>query len=229
MEDAELRYGNVRCDDEPQPAAPVGCSGQGSVALLEDDCEEEVCHLIVRLDGPTLAPKGWAVSGGEFSPVDAADAEAVASGVFEDAELGFNPLELSGPFAGLFVAYQYPADFGGFALVSADSGLPVAAGGIVWSGRGNYWLPTEWNDAADVTCGDEAYMPSERHESDGACNEDEPLPTTAEAIDLVLKSNAAAAFAGRGDFSAFGYLYTPTVGLCSPDVAEFLVVLTRRE
>ena len=47
-------------------------------------------------------------------------------------------------------------------------------------------------------------------------------------MSVALSTNLAQAIAAQGAFSARAYLYTPTVGSCSPDAAEWLVVLTRK-
>jgi hypothetical protein len=41
-----------------------------------------------------------------------------------------------------------------------------------------------------------------------------------------LRTNLAAAVAARGPFKAYLYAYTPTVGACDPNVAEYIVVLS---
>jgi hypothetical protein len=231
VEEGELRYATFGCGDETLPLGPPACPEQSEVAPLDDVCEEEVCQLVLRLDGPTLGLKGWAVAGGTYSPVDVREAETIARLVFEEAGQGPGDLAMSGSKAGVFVAELEASDFGGFVLTGAATGLPAVAGGVVWSGRGTYWRPTQWNDPAIIECGEQVHEPRESAQHGVGCDAaaGSELPTTRQALDLALRTNFAAFFASRGNFDAFAMLYTPTVGACDPGVTEFLVVLTRRK
>jgi hypothetical protein len=145
-----------------------------------------------------------------------------------NSEYLVNPLDVTGPQAGLYYVSHDPSDFGGFALVSEKSGAVVAAGGIVWDGRGSYWAPQAWRPAADILCGDQQAAPKEQVIGAEACEGDGPQGTTAaQAMSVALSTNLAKAIAAQGAFTARSYLYTPTVGACSPGVAEWLVILSR--
>lgn len=143
-----------------------------------------------------------------------------------NSEYLVNPLDISGPVAGLYYVSHSPSDFGGFALVSEASGAVVAAGGVVWAGRGSYWVPKDWRPATDILCGDALQTPSEQVVEGEACAGGEGT-TASQAMSLALSTNLAQAIAEQGAFTARTYLYTPSVGSCSPDVAEWLVILSR--
>jgi len=90
---------------------------------------------------------------------------------------------------------------------------------------------TQWIDPGDLACGPNTVEPETVYLDPGRCDSDEePAPTTVEeALEVVLRSNLAAHVASQGSFSAHAYLYTPSVGACSPQNAEYLIVLTRVE
>jgi len=230
VDDHQLHVARLACSDTmPPPLGPPACPEQSAVTPLDDGCSDPVCHVLVRLDYLTLGLRGWAVTGGAASPVAGDAATDAARAVF--SEHGDYPdITLSGPEAGLFTANVSPLDFGAFALVGEESGQVVAAGSIVWSGTGQYWVPAQWSDPGDLACGPSAVEPEATYLDPGRCdsNEEEPASTTVEgALDVVLRSNLAAHVASQGPFSAHAYLYTPSVGACSPQNAEYLVVLTR--
>jgi hypothetical protein len=218
--------------DLDETSASSASSVEGTVAPLDDGCTEPVCHVTVRLDGPTLRLRGFAVSGGPLTEVDAATAAVVAGETFDtsDTEVYGDP-QLSGPRAGLYTAYVEPGDFGAFALVGAESGLVVAAGTIVWAGAGRLLFPVQWQEPTELELGDTTFAPSDSVLAESDCSDEvgTAVATASDALDVVLRSNLAAHFAGRGEFTAFSYLYTPTVGLCDPTTAEYVVVLTRRK
>jgi hypothetical protein len=106
--------------------------------------------------------------------------------------------------------------------------LVVSAGGVVWSGQGQYWVPSQWNDPSSLACAAEAAEAAETYLDSGQCASEDVTPATAgEALDVVLRSNLAAHLAEQGPFSAYTFLYTPSVGACFPEIAEYLVVLTQ--
>jgi hypothetical protein len=224
------RFVRLTCSDAPGPApGPARCPEQDETEPLDDGCADAVCHVLVRLDYMTLGLRGWAVIGGAVDPVDSTGAVAQAAAVF-DGRMSGNPTSVRGPEAGLFAALESAGDFGGFALVGQESGLAVAGGGIEWSGVGDYWIPTAWNDPGDLSCGRESVEPTETYLDPNTCASvvSSGTPATAsEALDVVLSSNLAAHIASEGPFSAYAFLYTRTVGECRPQNAEYLVVLTR--
>jgi hypothetical protein len=227
--DGRQQFARVQCGEQTSPLGPQPCPERDSVLALHDGCESDVCHALVRLDATTLGLLGYAVVGQDAAPVDAAGAEAAAVDFFdglEGAYLSGNPT-LSGPKAGMYLAFEEPSDFGGFALVSKDGGEVVVSGGIVWSGTGKYWTPTQWLDPATLECGAELAETTDEHIEAGACDEEADVPGPAEARDVVLRSNLAQWFVSEGDFTAYTYFYTPSVGECAIGKAEYVVVLTR--
>jgi len=223
-EDGHQRFATLECDSEPAPVGPQPCAEMTTVDPLEVACEEAICHVLVRLDAGTLGVRGYAVVGGDEHPIEASEALVAAQEILAQQDEGLaQSAEISGPEAGIYTAYAEPSDFGGFALVSAESGLVLTAGGIVWSGTGRYWTPDAWQPGSHLACGPDAAEPDDSYVVEGACGLDSPSV----ALDVVLRSNLAARLAEQGPFSAYGYLYTPTQGACDPSVAEYLVVLTQ--
>jgi hypothetical protein len=231
-EHGQLRFAPLRCDNAaPPPVGPASCQQQQPLVALDDGCDDEVCHVLIRLDYLTLHVRGWSAIGGPRMSVDASGAQAAASEAFAGHEyLGGEPM-LSGPAAGVFRVGISPSDFGAVALVGADSGLVIMAGGVVFGGRGDYWTPAEWQPASDIACGDEAAVPDEQQLDDSAsCMDgfDGSAPGSAsDALQVALRTNLAAHLAEQGAFSALVLLYTPTVGSCDPSVADYVVVLTQ--
>ncbi|MBN1609525.1 MAG: hypothetical protein JW940_23035 [Polyangiaceae bacterium] len=225
----QRRFVRLVCSDTP-PASPGPsvCPTQPQVSPLDDGCTDPVCHVLVRLDYLTLGLRGWAAIGGDSSPVDSEAATTEAQAVFDENSEYLSSPTASGPSAGLFTVIAQPSDFGAFALVGEQSGLVVSAGGVVWSGTGHYWVPSQWNDPAGIACAAEATEAAETYLDPGECASEGTTPATAaQALNVVLRSNLAAHLAEQGPFSAFAFLYTPTVGACSPEIAEYLVVLTQ--
>lgn len=145
QEDGRRRFVRLGCADAPPPPpGPRTCPVLTEISPLDDACTDPVCHVFVRLEYLTLALRGWAVAGGASSPVDAEGATLGARAVFDaNGEYLSSQTTVSGPEADLFVVLAPPGDFGAFALVGAQSGRVVTAGGVIWAGSGQYWVPTE--------------------------------------------------------------------------------------
>jgi hypothetical protein len=198
------------------------------VKPIDDGCgDDAVCHAALRLDYLTLGSRGYALRSGPLNSVDAAGAETAARSVFDaNGQRLDNGVRMSGA-AGVYLAFVEPLDFGAFALVGAQSGLVIAAGGVVWSGTGRYWLPLDWKPAADIAYGGEPAVVEGGYADVDRC--EAPSPSRAnDAMDLALRTNLAQAFAARGSFSAYVFLYTPRVGVCDPSVAEYIVVFSQK-
>jgi hypothetical protein len=221
-EDGHQHFATLACGSEPAPLGPQPCAETDTVEPFDVGCADAICHVVVRLDAQTLGVRGYQVLGGDENPVASSEALAAGEEVFEGAGL-VNNAEVSGPDAGIFTVYAEPSDFGGFALVSADSGLVLAAGGVMWGGIGHYWTPETWRPAGDLLCGPDRAEPDDGFVVQGTCG----LGSPDVALAVVLRSNLAAHLAERGPFTAYGYLYTPTEGVCDSAVAEYLVVLTQ--
>lgn len=225
---AGLHFSRLSCSNGPgQPVGLAACSEAGSVEPLDDGCTEAVCHAAIRLDFLTLGLRGYATVGGS-TQVDAAGATAAAETALSSLEYSGTPA-VSGPNAGLFRVEVPPTDFGAFALVGAESGAVVAAGGVEWSGRGNYVTPS-WKEASPLACGTAKATPSSSFTDVGDCpdSDGQAIGATPDAaLELALRTNIARYYDANGPFSVYVYLYTPTVGACDPNVAEYVVVFTR--
>ncbi len=215
----------------PAPAGPPACPAREPLAPLDDGCTDEVCQVAIRLDYRTLGLRGWTVQGGPKVEVTSADVMRTAREVNTTHGMAVSgPPAISGPHAGVYVATVNPSDFGAFGLVGAQTGLVLTAGGVVWSGRGSYWLPSSWRPASDLVCGSSPVRPDETVVLGAGCNGFDGTPPQFDdnaALAVALRTNVAAHFASAGGFSAYVHVYLPSVGACNPDVAEFIVVLTR--
>lgn len=192
---------------------------------------DAICHAVIRMDYMTLALRGYASLGGPPNALDANGALAVADSLFisKMAHYSGTPT-VDGPHAGLFFVFQEPSDFGGFALVGAESGGVVTAGGVVWLGQGEYWVPTAWKPSGAIACGQNSFVADTTFVDTAECQGDiaaGTLPTAHDALDVALRTNIAAQFDAHGAFSAYVYLYTPRVGECDPTVAEYIAVLSQ--
>lgn len=226
-----IKLAKLGCGATPGSLGPKACPKVADFQPLDPECGEgDVCHVVLRFDYLTLGVRGWSVSSEPPRSTDASQAVQAAQDVFDaNSEYLVNPLDVSGPVAGLYYVSHSPGDFGGFALVSEGSGAVVAAGGVVWAGRGGYWVPNAWRPASDILCGDAQQTPTEQVVEGETCTGDGPNGTTAsQAMSLALSTNLAQAIAAQGAFTARTYLYTPSVGACAPDVAEWLVILSRK-
>jgi hypothetical protein len=228
---ADGRFVRLGCGDSIDPPGPKRCPEVSELRPLDPGCGDAVCHGLVRFDYLTLGVLGWSVRGGAVSPVDAAGASLAAQTVFDaKGEYLGGETKINGPTGGLFTAYISPMDFGAFALVGAQSGVVVAAGGIIWAGHGRYWVPDKWNSAADIACGTQTAQPASEALDQSTCEgTTRPGTTARQAMDVALRTNLAASLAARGPFAARAYLYMPSVGACNPGAAEWLVVLTQAQ
>lgn len=224
----------MACSGGSSDGNDLGAAGAGSgeeVEPFDAGCTDEVCHIVLRLNAITLKVLGYAVAGAELSPVSPAQALEFAQPLFDD-NIGLPvSVTLEGPEGGMYTASAPANDFGGVALIGEETGIAVVAGGIVWSGRGSYWTPVEWRSASDVQIGSSAVTAGGSHGQGGVCAD---VASSADALEVALKSNLAAHFAAVGNFDSLTYLYTPAVGVlsadgCEPKVAEYLVVLTQTE
>lgn len=231
--DSTGRYlAQLVCSSEAgAPPGPSACPAEPSVQPLDDGCTDAVCHAAIRLDYLTLGLRGYASVGGPLSPVDGTAAMAAAQAVFDaSGQSQYGQPDVVPAQAGVFRISVSPMDFGAFALVGANSGLVITAGGVVWSGRGSYWAPAEWKPPEALQCGSARAEPQTIFVDAGDCPSyigPVTAPPPSDALDVALRTNLAQHYAAQGSFSAFVYLYTPTVGACDPGVAEYIVVLTR--
>jgi hypothetical protein len=226
-----LRFSVLTCSDEPSPdPGPLACPEVASVTPLDPGCPDGVCHVVLRLDYLNLGLRGYTVRGGPPALVTAEDARDAAAEAFAEQPYLYGDISVDPARAGVYQATVDPGDFGAFALIGAESGTMITAGGVIWSGRGTYWVPEVWMPEEDITCGPTPVTPEDTFASAIDCASElgevahvEP----AAALDVALRTNVAAFLSQRGPFSAYTYLYTPTVGLCDPGVAEYVVVLSQ--
>jgi hypothetical protein len=220
--------GAVRNDAQPPHAV---CPNMAPVQPFDDGCTDPVCHVAIRMDYTHLTFKGYASTGGPSNPIDGTVALAKAQAVFDaNNQYGSPSVRVSPARGGLFFVFATPGDFGSFALVGADSGAVVTAGGVVWAGSGSYWLPKTWRSGSDIACGPSRAEPDETFVDRGTCDSYDGTTgaPSSDALELALRTNVAAGYASRGAFSAYLYLYTPSVGACMANVAEYIAVLTRK-
>ncbi|HKP62875.1 MAG TPA: hypothetical protein VJV78_39340 [Polyangiales bacterium] len=224
------RLTRLTCGDtDPAPLGPQSCPAKEPLAPLDDGCEDAVCQVAIRLDALTLGVRGWTATGGAKQPMTSTQVGETAARLFTmKSEYVSNPPEVTGPTAGVYLAWVDPSDFGAIALIGADNGAVIAAGGVVWSGMGNYWVPETWRSADAIACGKNGIQPAETFLGGGYCTDDPKMkPKSASAaLDVALRTNLAAHVATRGPVAAYVHMYLPTVGACNPRVAEYLVVLT---
>lgn len=216
--------------NDAQPPHAV-CANTAPVQPLDDGCTDPVCHVAIRMDYTHLTFKGYASTGGASNPIDGTVALAKAQAVFDaNNQYGSPSVTVSPARSGLFLVFAQPGDFGSFALVGADSGAIVTAGGVVWSGRGSYWLPETWRSGSEIVCGPSRAEPDEAFVDPGTCDSFDGTrgASSSDALELALRTNIAAHYASRGAFEAYVYLYTPSVGACMANVAEYITVLTRK-
>ena len=236
-----VQLATMSCSKEaPPPPGPPACPHSSTLMPLPDGCTDAVCHVAIRLDHMTLGVLGWQVVGGgttavdadagdQVIAIDANGANEIAQALFATANYPFTDTMVTGPQAGVFSAYVPATDFGAFALVGEESGIAIAAGGIVYSGQGDYWTPTTWRPASDINCGDRAATPTETFIDPRSCDATHSSPPmeSKDALELALSSNLAAYVDSQGLFSAYVYTYTPAVGVCDFGAAEYLVILTQ--
>ena len=130
----------------------------------DDDCEAlvvdlserlwavaEACTVIVRLDYETRAMIGYQLVCGRYGFLDEGGARARAESDTGYGE-GITKLNEDAP-PDEWVFYQSPGDFGGAAAVSANTGLSVFGGSIIWMGTGTINTPSSWRDAAELGVG----------------------------------------------------------------------------
>jgi hypothetical protein len=212
------------------PTNMAACPGSADVVALDDGCTDAVCHTVIRLDYLTLAPHGWSSTGSYVQVVDANTARIAGGNLFaRDCMYCNADPTVTSASAGIYRVFATPSDFGAFALVGARSGLVVTAGGVTWAGRGNYFVPATWKSASDIRCGIGSAVAAETFIDSGGCETGDGKSGASpdQALALALRTNLARGYAQKGAFSAYVYLYTPTVGGCEPSVAEYLIVLSR--
>lgn len=200
-----------------------------AVEPLDTGCDDDVCHVLLRLNANSLEVLGYAFQGAEIAATSPAQARVVAQTLVNDNIDAQTDVELDEPDGGIYAAFAPPSDFGGFVLVGEETGVAVAAGGVVWAGKGTYWTPTKWHSASDMQLGSAAVTPGGRQGERGECA---GVASAKDALDVALRSNLAVHLAKVGTFSSFSYLYTPAVGVltddgCEPSVAEYLIVMTQ--
>lgn len=216
-------------NDEPNGSQAGGSAAGKEVEPLNTGCEDEVCHVSLRLNANTLEVLGYAVQGSKTAATTPADVGEVAQ-TFMDDNLPYPTVPMiGGPAGGVYTASVEPGDFGGFVLVGEESGLTIAAGSITFAGSGGYWTPTDWLAASDVELGSQVVAPGGSQGEGGSCA---GVARSDDALEVALSSNLAVHLAEQGNFSTYSYLYTPDVGVLSDDgceagAAEYLIVMTQ--
>lgn len=183
------------------------------------------CTSVVRLDYQTLAIKGVRFLCGAYAAPTEAQARATAqadTGYGQSGQLlsGATPMDE-------FVFYTQPLDLGGVGVVSAQSGMSVFGGSIVWLGGGQITYPTSFEPGSNLAsgCTNTTPEPSARGWDlrDGT-----PLSTAdvKAALDVVWGTALPDALTQVGGvFDAVVLLYPPTMGVFDPNVAEWIVMV----
>jgi hypothetical protein len=187
------------------------------------------CTAVVRLAHETKAPLGFALVCGKYAKVDEATARATAQA---DTGYGASGKALSPPFPGEpdeLVFYQAPMDFGGVAAVSADTGLSVFGGSVVWGGLGEIAYPHAFRPVSElgVGCAPPAAAPPKVRGFDLSIGDGAALSAAdaKAAFDVAWSTAIPAAFATRLYFrDSMVLLYPRTVGLFDPKTAEDVVL-----
>jgi hypothetical protein len=230
-EEGRVRVGKLGCSQESAARpGPSGCPTGMPPAPIPDLCSDPVCHVGIRLDYATLGVKGWTVSSGPAHAIDAAQARDVALRAFTMHRVA-SDVVITGPSAGIYLAYASPSDVGAVALVSALSGQIVVAGGVVFGGQGSLWIPSTWRSASELVCGDTPVHPAELDDpASTPCPREDGLefPTASDAVEVALRTNVAMQLSSRARVSASVHLYTPSAATCDTRSFEYLVVLTQQ-
>ena len=171
----------------------------------------------------TLEPLGHQVFCGRYTSVTAEDARDTAD---EDSGWTGRMLNAAEPDE-TYVFYTPPGDFGGASAVSADTGLTVFGGSIVWDGRGDITYPTQWRDPIDIgsSCASTGTIPYAVGYDlvDGSSMSDEVMvgPLGAATQTAVVD----AMWAGGYLFHATVLRYPRTVGTVPIENVEWIVLL----
>jgi hypothetical protein len=173
------------------------------------------------------------VVGDTYAEITEPEARASAqaeTGYGADAEM------LNQPDPGdAYVFYESPADFGGVAVVSADTGLTVFGASIVWAGKGDIEFPTSWRDPAELGPGCPGMYrsrlgPGPGYDLCGINTGPEPF-TLAEsdieaALDVLHDTGLPdAVWYGGYVFGSVVLCYPRKVGVFDPGSAEWIVLV----
>jgi hypothetical protein len=149
-------------------ATPADCEGLASDLEAEIYTGAQGCTAVVRLAFDTYAPTDWVLRCGPYTEVDEAQASTTAKADLEyGADLAdqapgstLNPPDPSDAY----VFQVPPMDLGGFAVVSAHTGLALLGGRLTWSAPASVLYPSEWRDPTllGVDCGTSISLPTPR-------------------------------------------------------------------
>lgn len=219
----------VEPDAMPPPAdAPpaAGCSEAIYALASALYAYSDACTAVVRLDYQSRTILGYQLVCGRYRGVTTADAEATAA---MDTGFGATGIMVLSPDPpeDEFVFYQPPGDFGGVAAVSADTGLSVFGGGIVWNGAGDITYPNVWHPAGELgkACDGAGGIPSGRG-YDLVRGLTLGSADIEAALDVVRQTAVPAAMWEAGYvFDAVVLAYPRTVGAFDPATAEWIVLV----
>lgn len=185
----------------------------------------KACTTTVRLKMTTLEPLGFDVACGPYAGGDEAAAAAAA-----EAATGFgaDARQVAGAHpADAWIFVETPSDFGGIAVVSARTGLPVFGGGVVWGGRGEITHPKSWRppSALGLGCGEATRVPLPTMRAFNLAGETTPAPRGAtDALAVAWATALPDAIAPVGYvFDAVVLAYPRTAGADDPESAEWVV------
>lgn len=182
------------------------------------------CTAIVRLSYTTVTPLAWQVSCGMGSGTTERGArELLAPHVAPSTTLDQYKL-VSKPPLEPFVFFHAPGDSGGIGVVSSRTGELAFAGGIVWAGRGEIAMPTNFRPAHELGthCGPPATVVT----AEGFVPGDEMKDERVRALVAVMRTALPWTLRAMGWAASYYVVgYPRTVGLFAPDAAEWIVVI----
>lgn len=186
----------------------------------------QACTAVIRLDHNTLTLKGYQLVCGPPKTVTEAQARATAQ---TDTGYGSSGQALNPPSpADEFVFYMAPGDFGGASSVSADTGLSVFGGSIIWMGTGQITYPKTWRQVSTLGSGCAPGKGIPSAVGYDLVSTSQPLPTAdVNKVLAIVKQTAipAAMWSGGKVHDAVVLRYPRSVGMFNPNTAEWIALI----
>ncbi|MBI2898246.1 MAG: hypothetical protein HYY06_32145 [Deltaproteobacteria bacterium] len=202
------------------------CSGLRDALAARMFPDQGACTAVVRLDHDSLGILGYQLVCGPYGGMTEDEARAIAQ-----ADTGYgaggqmlNPADPEDAW----VFYEPPGDFGGAAAVSADTGLSVFGGSIIWMGTGEITYPEAWADADELGEGcadpDEDLGPIRGYDLVGG---GDLAQEDAQAASEVVRATVVpgAMWQTGYVFATVVLRYPRSVGAFDPSTAEWIVLV----
>lgn len=198
---------DARVDTTCAADCMADCDALSANLSAEIDGSARGCTAIVRLAFDTYAPTNWTLVCGPYTEVSEAQARITAKA---EVDYGVN---LAGVAPGDAInppdptdAYVFavpPADFGGFSVVSARTGLLLLGGRLNWSGPANLLYPSAWRDQTQLGAGCQANvaMPSHRIYDFAGDSLDPTQADVEKVLNVISKTALPSAFTKNGVLS----------------------------